>query len=74
VFDKISKDIRNRYTLAYAPDETSDKRVIRTIKVAANESGRKLIVHTRRKYSIIPYSKSVPDNTASVVQATENQP
>jgi VWFA-related protein len=74
VFDKISKDIRNRYTLAYAPDETSDKRVIRTIKVAANESGRKLIVHTRRKYSIIPYSKSAPDNTASVVRATENRP
>lgn len=74
VFDKISKDIRNRYTLAYVPDETDDKRVIRTIKVVANESGRKLIVHTRRKYSIAPFSKFAPDETAKAAHPMENRP
>lgn len=56
VFDKISKDIRNRYTIAYVPDETNDRHVVRTIKVEGEENGRKLIVHTRRKYSIVPVS------------------
>lgn len=74
VFNKISKDIRNRYTIAYVPDETKDKRVIRTIKVAANVNGRKLIVHTRRKYSIIPFSTSAPAETARAVHVVENQP
>lgn len=74
VFDKISKDIRNRYTIAYVPEETNDRRVIRTIKVVANENGRKLIVHTRRKYSIIPFSRPVPEDTATAEHATERRP
>lgn len=56
VFDKISTDIRNRYTIAYVPDEVHDRHVIRTIKVEAEENGRGLMVRTRRKYSIVPAS------------------
>lgn len=74
VFDKISKDIRNRYTVAYVPDETQDRRVIRTIKVVANENGRKLIVHTRRKYSIVPFSRPVPEDTATAEHTAERRP
>jgi hypothetical protein len=70
VFDRISKDIRNRYTIGYVPDETNDKRIIRTVKVAANRNGRKLIVHTRTKYSTAIASK----DTASAANRTEARP
>ncbi len=59
VFNRISKDIRNRYTIGYVPDETNDRRVIRMVKVAATGNGRKLLVRTRRAYSIIPFSKQI---------------
>jgi VWFA-related protein len=52
VFNRISKDIRNRYTIAYLPDETSNKRVIRTVKVTVSLNGRKLTAHSRSKYSM----------------------
>lgn len=74
VFDKISKDIRNRYTIAYVPDETDDKRVIRTIKVTAEENGRKLLVRTRRRYSIVPFSANAPADVASAGHAVEKLP
>lgn len=56
VFDKISKDLRNRYTLAYMPDETTDRRSVRSVKVTAEENGRKLLVRTRTSYTIRPFS------------------
>jgi Ca-activated chloride channel homolog len=54
VFEKISKDIRNRYTVGYIPDETGDQRAVRSVKVSAQEAGRKLSVKTRTNYSIPP--------------------
>jgi Ca-activated chloride channel homolog len=54
VFEKISKDIRNRYTVGYIPDETGDQRTVRSVKVSAQEAGRKLSVKTRTNYSIPP--------------------
>lgn len=59
VFNKISKDLRNRYTLAYVPDETNDKRAIRTVKVTAQQNGRRLFVRTRTAYTIKPFSELV---------------
>ncbi|MGA8028840.1 MAG: VWA domain-containing protein [Bryobacteraceae bacterium] len=57
VFHKISKDIRNRYTIGYVPDETHDKRIVRSVKVAAQRNGRKLIVRTRTTYTNTPFSQ-----------------
>lgn len=57
VFDKISRDIRNRYTLAFVPNETQDKRVVRTVRVTAEQNGRKLSVRTRTTYTITPFSQ-----------------
>ncbi len=55
--EKISKDIRNRYTVGYTPDETNDRRKVRSIKVVAQRQGRKLLVKTRTAYSIQPRSE-----------------
>jgi VWFA-related protein len=55
-FNTISKDLRNRYTLAYVPDEVTDKRSVRSVKVSAEENGRKLVVRTRTTYTIKPFS------------------
>jgi Ca-activated chloride channel homolog len=57
VFDKIAKDIRNCYTVGYAPDEMNDKRVARTVKVTATDQNRKLIVRTRTSYTTTPLSE-----------------
>jgi VWFA-related protein len=54
VFEKISKDIRSRYTIGYIPDETENHRAIRSVKVSAQEDGHKLSVKTRTNYSIPP--------------------
>lgn len=57
VFRKISKDIRNRYTIGYAPDEVNDKRQIRTVKLSAQQGGERLLVRTRTTYSISAVSE-----------------
>jgi Ca-activated chloride channel homolog len=57
VFNRISRDLRSRYTLAFVPDETHDKRTIRSVKVTARENGRKFSVHTRTTYTIAPMSQ-----------------
>ena len=54
VFQKISKDIRSRYTIGYVPYRTGDTRKIRSIRVTARAPGRKLIVKTRTSYMISP--------------------
>jgi VWFA-related protein len=57
VFQKIAKDIRNRYTLAYAPDPKLDplKDRVRNVRVIADAPGQgKLIVRTRTSYSLDP--------------------
>jgi VWFA-related protein len=58
VFQKISKDIRHRYTIGYVPDEASDHRVLRRVKVIAREGNRKLKVHARTSYNITPIPRS----------------
>jgi VWFA-related protein len=56
VFARISEDIRNRYTLAFVPDEVNDRRVMHSIKVTARENGRKLLVRTRSSFTTLPAS------------------
>lgn len=53
-FEKISKDIRNRYTVGFVPDDLRDQRPVRSVKVKAEEQGHKLLVKTRTTYSIEP--------------------
>lgn len=50
IFDKISQDIRNSYTIGYVPDEVTDHHVVRSVKVMAQEDARRLTVHTRTAY------------------------
>lgn len=57
VFNKISQDIRNSYTIGYIPDEQTDHNVIRHVKVLAAEDDRRLIVHTRSTYITTPFSE-----------------
>ena len=59
IFQKISKDIRNRYTIGFTPDERSDKRKSRSIKVTAQSRGRKLNVRTRSTFSLSPANEIV---------------
>ena len=68
VFDRISKEIRNRYTIAYVPNETTDRRLIRSVKVSAEENGRRLTVRTRRSYSIVPFADRI-----SALDGTDQQ-
>ena len=65
-FNRIAKDIRNRYTIAYVPDEINDKNAVRKVKVTAEENGRKLTVRTRRAYSTVPFSKEMSADEASI--------
>jgi Ca-activated chloride channel homolog len=58
VFERISKDIRNCYTLGYVPD-ANDNRVVRNVKVTAVRDNRKLLVRTRTSYTTIPFSELV---------------
>ena len=53
VFEKISRDIRSRYTVGYIPDGSA-QRTVRSVKVSAQEDGRKLSVKTRTNYSVPP--------------------
>jgi len=59
VFDRISKEVRNRYTIGYVPNETTDKRLIRSVRVTAEQNGKKLTVRTRTNYSIIPFADRI---------------
>ncbi len=59
VLTKISSEIRNCYTLGYVPDEINDKRMVRSVRVAAQENSRKLSVRTRTTYLITPFSELV---------------
>src|SRR6185437_2327199 len=60
IFHQIAKDIRNRYTITYAPDPHIDaaKHPIRSIRVvASNAQNEKLKVKTRTQYSFEPFSE-----------------
>jgi VWFA-related protein len=54
VLNEISRMIRNRYTLAFIPDTTTDHRVVRSLRVTAEENGAKLLVKTRSRFSVAP--------------------
>jgi Ca-activated chloride channel homolog len=58
LFEKISADIRNRYTIGFIPDEVGDKHKLRSLKVTAGARGRKFIVRTRSTYSILPVNQN----------------
>jgi len=53
-FAQISKDIRHRYTIGFVPDEDSDKRIIRTVKVTAERAGERLTCKSRSTFRIPP--------------------
>jgi Ca-activated chloride channel family protein len=51
ICQSIARDIRNRYTIGYAPTRTTGKVALRKIRVTASAPDReKLIVHTRTSY------------------------
>jgi VWFA-related protein len=53
ICQRIAQDIRNRYTIGYHPQRTSDKAAVRTIRVTAQSpEHKKLIVHTRTTYRL----------------------
>jgi len=52
--EKISKDSQPLLPSDMCPNETDDKRAIRSVKLIAEENGRKLAVKTRTSYSILP--------------------
>jgi VWFA-related protein len=71
VFEKISKDIRNCYTIGYVPDEINDKRTVRSVRVLARQHGRKFIVRTRTSYTTKRLSELVADQSANEIKGAE---
>ena len=51
VFANISKDLRNRYTLAFVPDD-ADRRTVRSVRVEAEINRRKLVAHSRTSFIV----------------------
>jgi Ca-activated chloride channel family protein len=51
-FAQISKDIRHRYSVGFAPDEEHDKRTVRTVKVTAERAGQRLTCKSRSFFRI----------------------
>jgi VWFA-related protein len=54
VFNKISRDIRSRYSIAYVPKGAPKVGEVRSIKVMAQQNGHKLRVRTRTSYTTGP--------------------
>jgi Ca-activated chloride channel family protein len=54
IFERISKDIRSRYTIGFVPTDlpASDKRTIRTVKVTASRNGQRFTVRARTTYRV----------------------
>lgn len=67
-FHKISKDIRNSYTVGFVPDEVNDNRTLRTVKVMATEDDKKLQVRTRTSYITTPLSELVAQQGGKEMQ------
>ena len=70
VFAKISQDIRHTYSIGYVPDDVTDHRVLRTVKVVAQEDGQKLAVRTRTSYITTPLSRLVAQQANTNQQET----
>lgn len=52
VFSQISKDIRQRYTIGFTPDEDHDKKTVRSVKVSAQHDGQHLSCRTRSTFRL----------------------
>ena len=61
VFQRISQEIRSRYTIGYLPDPHVDRTThhVRSIRVIAKADHQKLDVHTRTSYSLTPLSQTM---------------
>jgi Ca-activated chloride channel homolog len=57
IFHKISQDIRHRYTIGFVPDEMTDKKQVRTIKVFVKGVESKVNVLTRTRYRTAPVER-----------------
>lgn len=51
VMGQISKDIRSRYSIGFAPPPDAAGKTVHNIKVVATDEGHKLQVHTRTTYN-----------------------
>jgi Ca-activated chloride channel homolog len=49
-FSTIEQEMRNRYALSYQPSDLEEDGRFRRIQIAAEKSGRRLRVHTRKGY------------------------
>jgi Ca-activated chloride channel family protein len=49
-FSTIEEEMRNRYALSYQPSDLKEDGRFRPIQIAAEKSGRRLRVHTRKGY------------------------
>jgi Ca-activated chloride channel homolog len=66
VFHKISADIRNRYSIGYAPADVTTKRIVRSVRVTAvGKDHRKLVVRTRTAYTVTPLSEFIAQQKVS---------
>jgi VWFA-related protein len=61
VCERIARDIRNQYTIAYVPTNRKRDGTYRTIQVKATAGGRRLSVRTRTGY----FAPSAPSSTAA---------
>ncbi len=57
VFSGIAQDIRNCYTLGFAPGSRNPHRALHKVKVTARDNHRKLVVRTRITYSMEPFTQ-----------------
>jgi Ca-activated chloride channel family protein len=66
ILTKIAKDIRNRYTIGYAPVRANGQAALRKIRVIASAPGhQKLIVRTRTSYVLPGRVDPAPNGTAA---------
>ncbi|MBV9265058.1 MAG: VWA domain-containing protein [Acidobacteriaceae bacterium] len=63
VFEKISKDIRNRYVIGYTPDEVNDRHEIRKVRVIVQNGEGKLSARSRTTYTMKPVTEFVATKT-----------
>lgn len=60
IFNKISKEIRNRYSIGYVPQDIGSKRIVRSVRVTATDNdSRKLSVRTRKSYITTPFAELI---------------
>jgi len=69
ICERIARDVRNQYTIAYIPSNRKPDGTYRNIRVKANAPGRgHLVIRTRAGYfapSLLPSaSPKVPDHDA----------